>query len=141
MDKFKNKDCIFCKIVAGEIPAEKIYEDDDLFAFLDITPINAGHTLLIPKKHYENIFEMDDEILKKISIKLRDLGTSVKGAMKAGGLNIGMNNSPVAGQVVPHAHFHLIPRYLKDGHKHWEGRKYKEGEITKVAGEIRGKVR
>ncbi|HBM46213.1 MAG: Histidine triad (HIT) protein [Parcubacteria group bacterium GW2011_GWF2_38_76] len=136
-----NNDCVFCKIVAGEIPAEKIYEDEDLFAFLDITPINAGHTLIIPKKHYENLFELPDDILKKISIKLRDLGASVKEAMNAEGLNIGMNNRPAAGQIVPHAHFHLIPRYIKDGYKHWGGRKYDEGEITKVAKEIRERIK
>lgn len=136
-----NNDCIFCKIVKGEIPAEKIYEDEDLFAFLDINPINAGHTLLIPKKHYEDLFAMDDAILQKISIKLRDLGASVKDAMKSGGLNIGMNNSPAAGQIVPHAHFHLIPRYIKDGHTHWSGRKYDEGEIAKVAKEIKDKIK
>lgn len=137
----KNESCIFCKIISGEIPAEKIYEDEDFLAFLDIIPINAGHTLLIPKNHYENIFEMPDDILKKISLKLRDLGAKVKEGMNAGGLNIGMNNSPAAGQIVPHAHFHLIPRYLKDGHKHWEGRKYKDGEMAKVAEEIKDKIK
>ena len=135
-----NKDCIFCKIIAGEIPAEKVYEDNEILAFLDITPINAGHTLVIPKKHYENLFELPDDILQKISIKLRDLGRAVKEAVGAEGLNIGMNNREAAGQLVPHAHFHLIPRYLSDGYKHWGGRKYKEGEIEKVAKEISKKI-
>jgi histidine triad (HIT) family protein len=135
-----NKDCVFCKIVAGEIPAEKVYEDEDLLAFLDITPINAGHTLLIPKKHYENIFEIPNNVLKKIVIKIRDVGGAIKKSTKADGLNVGMNNNPAAGQVVPHAHFHLIPRYTDDGHKHWQGRKYKDDEILKVAKEIRNEI-
>lgn len=139
--RIKNDDCVFCKIIKGDIPAEKIYEDKDLFAFLDISPINAGHTLLIPKKHYESLFDMTDDILKKISVKLRDLGASVKEAMKAEGLNIGMNNRPAAGQVVPHAHFHIIPRYIQDGHRHWSGRKYEDGEIVKVAKEIKSKIK
>lgn len=129
--------CIFCKIVAGEIPAEKVYEDNDLIAFLDVTPINAGHTLLLPKKHYENLFELPDDILQKISIKLRDLGKAVRDGVGAEGLNIGMNNREAAGQLVPHAHFHLIPRYVADGYKHWNGRKYKDGEMKNVAEKIR----
>jgi len=132
--------CVFCKIVAGEIPSEKIYEDDDILAFLDVTPINAGHALVIPKKHYENLFDLPDDILKKISIKLRDLGKAVKEGVEAEGLNIGMNNREAAGQLVPHAHFHLIPRYVSDGYKHWGGRKYKDGEISTVAEKIRKNI-
>lgn len=135
--KERDENCIFCKIVSGEIPAEKIYEDEELLAFLDITPINAGHTLIIPKKHYDSLFELPDNILQKISIKLRDLGKAVKEAVGAEGLNIGMNNREAAGQLVPHAHFHLIPRYVADGYKHWGGRKYKEGEIEEVAEKIK----
>lgn len=133
----EDKNCIFCKIVAGEIPAEKVYEDNDLLAFLDITPINVGHTLIIPKKHYDSLFELPDDVLQKISIKLRDLGKAVKEAVGAEGLNIGMNNREAAGQLVNHAHFHLIPRYLTDGYKHWGGRKYKDGEIKEVAEKIK----
>jgi len=132
--------CIFCKIIAGEIPAEKVYEDEDILAFLDITPINAGHTLVIPKKHYENIFELSDEILQKISLKLRDIGRAIKEAVGAEGLNIGMNNRSAAGQLVMHAHFHLIPRYVSDGYKHWGGRKYKDGEISLVAEKIKKEI-
>ncbi len=138
--KDDEKDCIFCKIVKGDIPAEKVYEDEDILAFLDITPINAGHTLLIPKKHYENLFELPDDVLQKISIKLRDLGKKIKEAVRAEGLNIGMNNRPAAGQLVMHAHFHLIPRYVSDGYKHWGGRKYKAGEMSLIAEKIKKEI-
>lgn len=140
MNNDKNN-CIFCQIIAGEIPAEKIYEDEDILAFLDITPINAGHTLIIPKNHYENLFEIPDELLQKISLKLRDLGKAIKDAVGAEGLNIGMNNKPAAGQLVMHAHFHLIPRYLSDGYKHWGGRKYEDGQIQEVAIKIKKKIK
>ncbi|MEI6296962.1 MAG: HIT family protein [bacterium] len=133
----KELNCVFCKIIKGEIPAEKVYEDNDILAFLDITPINAGHTLVIPKAHYESLFELPDDILQKISLKLRDLGIAIKEAVGAEGLNIGMNNREAAGQIVLHAHFHLIPRYLTDGYKHWGGRKYKDGEIEEVAKKIK----
>lgn len=135
------KKCIFCQIIAGEIPAEKVYEDEDILAFLDITPINAGHTLVIPKNHYENLFEIPDELLQKISLELRDLGKAIKDAVGAEGLNIGMNNKPAAGQLVMHAHFHLIPRYLSDGYKHWGGRKYEDGQIQEVAIKIKKKIK
>ena len=113
--------CLFCKIVAGEIPAYQIYEDDDFLAFLDINPINLGHTLLIPKVHARNLFELPTETLTKLGPVLQKVGQAVKAGTQADGLNLGMNNETSAGQLIFHTHFHLIPRFTGDGFAHWCG--------------------
>ena len=108
-------DCIFCKIINGEIPSNKIYEDEHSFAFLDIDPVNIGHTLVIPKEHFATIDKMDKLELDKLSEAILKIS---KGIMNvADGLNIQQNNKEVAAQLVPHVHFHLIPRYNGDGYK------------------------
>lgn len=131
-------DCIFCKIVKGEIPADKIYEDETSLAFLDITPINPGHILLIPKEHYKNIYDMPDEVLSKMAPIIKKLSSKLKKAVNADGINIGMNNDSPAGQVVFHAHFHIMPRFLNDGYKLWHGKEYKANEAQQLAKKIRG---
>lgn len=130
-------DCLFCKIIAGEIPSEKVYEDENSFAFLDIKPINLGHTLLVPKKHFANLYEMPDEVLAELAPTIKKLGIAIKKAVSADGINIGMNNDPAAGQLVFHAHIHIMPRFTNDGHKHWHGKPYQDGEIDKVAEKIK----
>lgn len=125
-------DCIFCKIASGEIPSHKVYEDSDVFAFLDAKPINPGHTLVIPKEHYKDLYETPDEILKKLSVAVKKVALSVKKGLSPDGINIGMNNEPAAGQVVFHAHIHVIPRKKGDNLKHWPGQelsKEKQEEI------------
>ncbi len=134
-------DCIFCKIVEGKIPANKIYETDDVLAFLDITPVNEGHTLVIPKKHYENLFEIPDDLLAKIILTIKDLSVAIQNAVNSGGINLAMNNREAAGQIVPHAHFHIIPRYMSDGHQLMHGRKYAPGRIEIVADEIKNQLK
>lgn len=125
-------DCLFCKIAAGATPSEKIYEDEDTFAFLDIHPINRGHTLVIPKVHYANIYEAPDEIFVKVMRTVRFLAPKVKQAVGADGINIGINNDKAAGQLVFHLHAHIIPRFDDDGHAHWHGNPYQDGEITTI---------
>ena len=123
------KDCIFCKIIKGEIPSSKVYENDKVFAFLDIGPIAKGHTLVIPKAHSNNIFDIPEEDLCELMKAVKMLSGVVKKATGAGGIVIGMNNEKVAGQEVPHAHIHIIPRKEGDGLKHWQNGKYDEGEM------------
>ncbi|USS91985.1 HIT family protein [Fructobacillus americanaquae] len=107
---------IFDKIIAGEIPSYKVYEDDDLLAFLDISQVTPGHTLLIPKKHVDDIFAYDDVIAQKVLLKLPALARAIKAADKTiTGINISSNNGPSAGQTVIHSHWHLIPRRDGDG--------------------------
>ncbi len=115
-------DCVFCQIANKTIPAEIVYETGDWLAFLDIKPVNLGHTLLIPKIHRENLFDLTPELLAAVGGQLQKLGRAVKIATAADGLNIGMNNYPAAGQLINHAHFHLIPRFADDGHRHWHGK-------------------
>ncbi len=131
------KNCLFCKIAAGEIPAEKIYEDENFLAFLDVNPVNQGHTLVIPKKHSRNILEIGDETLKELTITVKKLSNKIKTALCADGINIIINNEPAAGQIIFHTHIHIIPRFADDGLKHWTGGEYAEGEAKILAEKIR----
>jgi len=128
---------IFSKIIKKEIPAEIVYEDDSFIAILDLNPVSPGHTLLIPKEESINLFDTKEEILKKIGPLLKKLGIAVKKAVSADGLNIHMNNGEDAGQMVPHTHLHLIPRFKNDGHKLWHGKPYPEGEMAKIGQKVR----
>ena len=134
------KDCLFCQIVKGEIPATKIHETTNTLAFLDISPINPGHTLIIPKEHYENIFEVPDSVLTEVAKEAKLIGTALRKATGAMGITIIIRNNEVAGQVVPHSHTHVIPRHLNDGYKSWSGKKYPEGEIEKTAERIKNEL-
>jgi histidine triad (HIT) family protein len=125
-------ECIFCKIIKGEIPSEKIYEDEHTFAFLDIHPINRGHTLVIPKEHHENIYETPPEVFANLMKSVQFLSGKVKSAVGAQGINIGINNEAAAGQLVFHLHAHIIPRWSDDGHAHWHGNPYQDGEISTI---------
>lgn len=132
-------DCIFCKIVKGEIPCTKIYEDSKVLVFLDISPATpkGGHTLVLPKKHYELISDIPNE---ELSALLKIIKKMSKALLKYGqGLNIIQNNKRAAGQFVPHVHFHLIPRFDNDGVliEKWSTHKYKDGEMDQVAKRIK----
>jgi len=126
-------DCIFCKIIAKEIPSEIIYENDKVFAFLDTNPVNPGHTLVIPKTHNENLIDTEDELLCEIILTVKKIAPAIIKAVGAEGYNLGVNSGTVAGQVVFHTHFHIMPRFEGDGHRHWNKKPYKEGEIGEVA--------
>jgi histidine triad (HIT) family protein len=131
------EDCIFCKIVKGEMPSEKIYEDDKCLAFLNINPNNDGQALLIPKEHYENYFETPDDILEYLSTKTKTIGNAIKKVVGAEGINIMINSGKASGQVIFHTHIHIIPRYSKDGYQHWEPKKYNKEKSAQVAQEIK----
>ncbi len=133
--------CLFCKIITGEIPSQKVYEDETALAFLDIHPINIGHTLVVPKTHHANLYETPDEILAHLIVVVKKLSVAVKTAMKADGINIEMNNDPVAGQIIFHSHIHIVPRFEGDGFRHWHGaRDYRDGEMVKIAQKISEKL-
>lgn len=129
-------DCIFCKIIKGEVPCFKVYEDEDTLAFLDIQPVNPGHTLVIPKKHVANIFDIDEETLNKVNLTIKKVSPIIIKAVGAQGLNIMQNNGKVSGQLVMHAHHHIIPRFEGDGLKHWSHKKYKSGEAENILKDI-----
>ena len=131
-------ECIFCKIAKKEIPTNKIYEDEKFIAFLDINPVNPGHVLVVPKNHYENIYSAPDEILCDIGPIVKKIAVAVKKGVSADGINIIMNNDGAAGQIVPHAHFHIIPRFADDGFRHWRGKPYaNKEESAKIAEKIK----
>ena len=130
-------DCIFCKIVTGEIPSTKVYEDADTLAFLDIRPVNPGHTLVIPKAHYRNILDIPEDVFLHVARTLRKVAPAVKAGVGAEGVNVSSSHEPIAGQEVFHLHFHVIPRFPGDGLAHWPHKEYAEGEARAVAEKIR----
>lgn len=107
-------DCIFCKIIAGEIPASKVYEDEQVLAFLDISQVTLGHTLVVPKEHYRNLLEMDATSASQLFAQVPKVAQKVMKVTKAAGMNIISNCEEVAGQTVFHTHVHLVPRYSAD---------------------------
>ncbi|MFC1497111.1 HIT family protein [Verrucomicrobiota bacterium] len=128
-----NPDCIFCKISAGELPSAKVYEDEDTLAFMDIGPVVKGHTLVIPKKHYDPITGTPPETLQKLIMVVQKIAQAQYDGLGANGINVTQANGKVAGQVVPHIHFHVIPRFEKDGHKwNWTPREYNSQDEMKL---------
>jgi len=103
--------CIFCKIINGEIPSKKIYEDEDIVAILDISQATKGHTLVLPKKHFANILEIEDYEYLKVMDRVKDLASVITKTFNASGVNILNNCGETAGQTVMHFHVHIIPRY------------------------------
>jgi len=134
-------DCIFCKIIRGEIPSGKIYEDDRVLSFVDINPINAGHSLVIPKKHYDTLFDIPPEELQACIMVCQKVARAIVKGVGATGLNIVQNNFRPAGQLIDHAHFHLIPRHEDDGFlTSWSGTAYPPGELDKAIAKIKASL-
>lgn len=134
------EDCLFCKIINNQIPATKIYEDDKIIAFLDINPVNPGHALVVPKEHFENFLSISDEIAQELVVVMKKIAKAATEALNLEGFNIEQNNGLVAGQIVPHLHFHIVPRHKDDGLRHWPGKSYQEGEMEEIAKKIKSKI-
>lgn len=133
--------CIFCKIIKGEIPSTKIYEDENSLAFLDISPVNIGHTLIIPKEHFQNIYEIPEELIMHLTKIAKKISIALKKSLNADGINVNMNNDPAALQIVMHAHIHIIPRFKNDGFGPWQGKRpYNEGEMEEIKNKIISKL-
>jgi histidine triad (HIT) family protein len=109
------EECIFCKIIKGDVPCFKIFEDEGVLVFLDIKPATKGHALVIPKQHAENIFEVSDGQLEKIAIVAKRVSKRIQHALGADGIRLSQSNGRAAGQEIMHFHLHIIPRYLDDG--------------------------
>jgi len=135
-----SSDCVFCKIIKGELPSYKVYEDEHVLAFLDIRPVNAGHTLVVPKKHSHNIFDIAPKDWAAVAEAVRVLSIAIEKGVEADGVNIAMNNREHAGQVVHHPHVHIIPRFKGDGLKLMPQREYKESEAESSAEKIRASL-
>ena len=130
-------DCVFCKIVAGEIPCTKIFEDEFCLSFLDVGPLADGHTLLIPKAHYGQLPDVPPETMAGLASQLPRIGRAIVRATGAEGFNVLQNNGRIAGQVVPHVHFHLIPRKAEDGLGYrWNAGSYPAGRADEIARRI-----
>lgn len=110
----KDENCIFCKILAGEIPSTAVYEDDDFKAILDVNPAARGHVIILPKNHAANIYELPDEDASKIMVVAKKIATAIEKAYRCDGVNILQNNGEAAGQTVFHLHVHVIPRFKGD---------------------------
>ena len=108
------KECIFCKIAKGEIPSATLYEDEEFRVILDLGPANKGHALILPKAHYENRYDLPDEMAANAMILAKKIATKMKGILNCDGYNLVQNNGEAAGQTVFHFHMHLIPRYTDD---------------------------
>ncbi len=131
-------DCLFCKMVAGQIPVTKIYEDEVVLAFLDIGPVSDGHSLVIPRQHFERLHDCPRELLGRVSSRLGQIAKAVAGAMNSDGYNVLCNNGRAAGQLVNHLHFHIIPRNTGDGlFDRWLAYEYEQGRIEAIAAKIR----
>lgn len=107
----KKDDCVFCKIVSGEIPSRKIYEDEDVIAIMDLSPTSKGHSLIIPKEHCTNIYDIEEETAAKVMKVAKKLALKMTTALNCDGFNLLQNNGETAGQTMFHFHMHLIPRY------------------------------
>lgn len=113
------ENCIFCQIVKGDIPAKKIYEDDNYLAFLSVGPASPGHTIVIPKKHTATFAELESQVASDLIQVVQKLAIDIKAKLNADAFNLGLNNGEIAGQVIPHVHWHIIPRYKNDTLVHW----------------------
>ena len=126
--------CIFCRIVKGEIPAAKIYEDDLVFAFLDIAPINFGHVLVIPKEHHESSSTIPEATAGRMFRIGSRIGVALKRKLDYDAFNLHLADGAAAGQVVMHAHLHVVPRGVEDGfHWNWRQLKYPDGKLAETA--------
>lgn len=137
-----NRDCIFCKISAGQIPCSKVYEDADVLAFMDIHPVTKGHTLVIPREHHDPIMETPVAVLQKVIAVVRKIARAQEKGLKADGINVTQANGEIAGQVIKHIHFHVIPRFGNDPHS-WnspQGSYGSDAEMKDYADRIRNAV-
>ena len=134
----RDDNCIFCKIAAGEIPSATLYEDDDFRVILDLGPASRGHALILPKEHYRNLYDLDDELAAKVMVLAKKMINRLKEVLGCDGYNIVQNNEEVAGQTGFHFHMHLIPRYEGDQ----VGITWKPGTLTdEVKNEILEKLK
>ncbi len=130
-------DCIFCKIIKGEMSCNKIYEDDKVLAFLDTAPVNKGHTLVVPKEHYEDIQTIPENLLCKVISAVKNIAPVVIKVMGASSFNLSVNNGREAGQIISHLHFHIMPRFKNDGLEPWPSKRYQDREAEKITERIK----
>lgn len=136
-------DCVFCKILKGEIPSAKVYEDELVLVFLDIAPFNFGHAVVVPKDHHHSVTTLPAEYSARILAVAARVAPAIMRVTGAEGFNLFLNNGAVAGQVVPHAHLHILPRFVNDGVIIQAASKTYDSPVAmqQLAAEIAGKVK
>lgn len=134
-----NENCIFCDILAGRLPCAKVWEEASTFAFMDIGPLVPGHALVIPRTHYETLTDVPPATLSAVMAGAQRLGAAMMRAFEADGFNLHQANGKAAGQVVPHVHVHVVPRFEHDGHHwNWNPKPYASpGEMQRLAERLR----
>ncbi len=128
--------CIFCKIVKKEIPADIVFENNSVIAFLDINPTNKGHTLVVSKRHFADISETDDSVASELFVRAKSIAHRIVRAVHADGFNLIVNNGSAAGQVVMHTHLHIVPRFKDDGLKQWPKKDISKEEMKEIKNKI-----
>ncbi|RDW18194.1 HIT family protein [Oceanobacillus arenosus] len=140
-----HEDCVFCKIINGELPSAKVYEDEEVLAFLDLTQVTKGHTLVVPKTHTKNIYETSPEVAKELFSRIPVIANAIKDTYKPLGMNLLNNNEKAAEQSVFHLHVHLIPRYGdSDGYTpNWTTHtdEYTSEDLQQIAKEIHANIK
>lgn len=133
--------CVFCKIINNEIPSAKIYEDELVFAFLDLGPINFGHALVIPKEHHESSSTIPENVAGRMFKVASRIGVALKRKLDYDAFNLHLADGTAAGQVVMHAHLHVVPRGVEDGFRwNWRQLKYPENKMQEIAAEISPRI-
>jgi histidine triad (HIT) family protein len=141
-DSKQDSHCVFCKIVRGEIPSARVLETDHAVVFLDINPLNPGHTLLVPRAHHAQLAELPEEIAAHAGSLLPKLCRAVRAATNAEGLNVIINNGAIAGQTIDHCHWHIIPRFANDSvHWPWPQGKYNGNGLSQMKSRIEGELK
>ncbi len=137
-----NQNCLFCKIITGDVPCARIYEDEHILAFLDINPIARGHALVMPKGHYPTLLELPFGVGEPLLRALRLVAAAVREESNAEGFNCVQNNFAPAGQMIFHSHWHIIPRFENDGLPDWPGGRYKDtAEMQQLAQSIGSRIK
>ncbi len=126
-------DCVFCRIVKGEVPCHKIYEDENTLCFMDMKQVNPGHSLVVHKNHHADLFDTPADDMCDIMRTVKKVSPVLLRVTESDGLNLAMNNLPAAGQVVMHAHVHVIPRRKDDGLALWKGKDMAEGDFKRIS--------
>ena len=131
------EECLFCKIRDNKIRSQMVYENDIVFAFLDIHPVNLGHTLVCPREHYKTILDIPEIETGELIQNIQDISKAVLKATGAKGFNLMVNTNRVSGQLIEHAHFHIIPRFENDGLRHWPKRDISKEDMDNIQEKIK----
>ena len=140
MDIIK-EDCIFCRIVLKQTPSNIVYEDDVVMAFLDVDPVSEGHTLIIPKSHADDIFDIDENTLAQVVKLSKRISIKILSVLECEGINIIQNNKEAAGQIIRHYHMHIIPRWKNDGFRSLYAESPPEKDLFSILGETTNKIK